>query len=289
MKISSIFLSILIFLTQMLINAQTGSLKLTSENVIKNIKDEKKFQDIIHRFIITEPPKKLNKVETIKKNNNQTEKNLSVSVNQVFQLAGNDEPNSCDRTQTVYYKGKTYHTLQVGTQCWLKENLDVGTMIISRQESSNNGVIEKYCYGGRKDLCDYYGGLYKWDEAMQYKTTPKVKGICPTGWHIPTKTDFEKLMVTVNNDGNSLKAKGFGYEDGEGTNTSGFSALLAGTLTKGRLYINLGYVAYFWTSTEENADSDLAYYLYLNNSNSSINLFCNVNKDYAFSIRCLKD
>ncbi len=53
----------------------------------------------------------------------------------------------CPGTPTVLYEGKTYHTVQIGNQCWLKENLDVGVMINRNSADSmqNNGILEKYC------------------------------------------------------------------------------------------------------------------------------------------------
>jgi uncharacterized protein (TIGR02145 family) len=67
----------------------------------------------------------------------------------------------------------------VGDKCWLKENLNVGTMILSEQNQSDNGLIEKYCYGDLPANCETYGGLYQWREAMQYIATPGTQGICP--------------------------------------------------------------------------------------------------------------
>jgi hypothetical protein len=46
---------------------------------------------------------------------------------------------------TIDYTGKTYNTVKIGIQCWLKENLDAGTMILGSQSPSNNSIIEKYC------------------------------------------------------------------------------------------------------------------------------------------------
>src|SRR5664280_2936541 len=146
--------------------------------------------------------------------------------------------NPCPGTPTVDYGGKTYNTVQIGTQCWLKENLDVGTMIHGIDTAKNNGIIEKYCFNDDPATCTAYGGLYQWNEAMQYVTTEGTKGICPSGWHIPTNAEFQTLGTTVSNDGNALKAVGQG---GTSTNTSGFSALLAGYRVYEGYFGNLGY------------------------------------------------
>jgi hypothetical protein len=71
-------------------------------------------------------------------------------------------------TPIVTYEGQVYNTIQIFSQCWLKENLNVGTMIPGTREMSNNSVIEKYCYNNEQDSCTKYGGLYQWDEMMQY-------------------------------------------------------------------------------------------------------------------------
>jgi hypothetical protein len=70
-------------------------------------------------------------------------------------------------TPTVTYAGKTYNTVQIGKQCWLKENLDVGTRINGSVNQTDNGTIEKYCYNDDPANCTTYGGLYTWNESMQ--------------------------------------------------------------------------------------------------------------------------
>ena len=151
----------------------------------------------------------------------------------------------CPGIPTVNYAGKTYNTVKIGVQCWLKENLDVGTRINMSGNQKNNGTIEKYCYNDDPANCTANGGLYRWNEAMQYVTTEGARGICPTGWHIPKNAEFTTLSTTVGGDGNALKAKGW---DATSTNTSGFSALLGGTCY---LYGNYGHNTDFWSSTEE--------------------------------------
>src|SRR5665647_680593 len=59
----------------------------------------------------------------------------------------------CTGISTVTYSGKIYNTIQIGAQCWLKENLDVGTMIHGIDTAKNNGIIEKYCYNDSLANC----------------------------------------------------------------------------------------------------------------------------------------
>src|ERR1035438_2216218 len=124
-------------------------------------------------------------------------------------------------------------------------------MIDSIANATNNGIIEKYCYRNNPANCTIYGGLYQWKEAMQYGTTQGAQGICPTGWHIPDTTDFITLGNTVNWNDNTLKAIGQGTGNGAGTNTSGFSGLLAGYRSDNGGFFDLGSYATFWSSTED--------------------------------------
>jgi len=188
---------------------------------------------------------------------------------------------------TITYSGKTYNTVQIGSQCWLKENLDVGIMIQGIQNPSNDGTIEKYCYDNDLNNCATYGGLYQWNEAMAYSTTHGTTGICPSGWHIPVEAEFQILLTAVNNDGNALKAIGQGssFWGGAGTNTSGFSALLSGYLAEWR-FGGKGHSTNFWSSSQisELASSNL--WVYHTNSGPGLR---GGYKDRGLSVRCLKD
>ena len=194
---------------------------------------------------------------------------------------------SCPGIATVDYSGKTYHTVAIGDQCWLKENLDIGTRIDGSSEQTDNGILEKYCYNDSLANCALYGGLYQWNEAMQYETTAGAKGICPTGWHIPTHEEYGTLTAAVSDDGNALKAVGQGTGSGAGTNTSGFSALLAGYryLGDGHFYL-LGIESYIWSSTEMITLN--AYLLSLDLSSSPPYRGSDDERN-GFSIRCLND
>jgi len=193
---------------------------------------------------------------------------------------------SC-KSKAFIYEGKLYHTVLLGTQCWMAENLDVGVMIDSLQNGTDNDTTEKYCYYNDPLNCVLYGGLYLWNEAMQYTTTPGTQGICPTGWHIPTYAEFQTLRNTVSNDGNALKALGQGSGDGAGTNTSGFSSLFTGFRHYHRYFSGLEGFATFWSSTE--FDEILANPLGLDASTNYISLGASTLKVDGFSVRCLED
>jgi len=100
---------------------------------------------------------------------------------------------ACPGVDSLLYEGQWYHTIQVFGQCWMKENLNVGVRIPGSGLQTNNGVVEKYCYGNSDAMCATYGGLYIWDEMMQYSQEPRSQGICPGGWHIPTDAEISIL------------------------------------------------------------------------------------------------
>ena len=212
------------------------------------------------------------------------------AISQALVVGVNPNTAPCPGIPNVVYGGQTYHTIQIGNQCWLKENLDVGIYVAStntgtfHSDVSDNSIIEKYCYENNESNCATYGGLYDWNEAMGYVTTPGTQGICPPGWHIPTRAEFETLMAVVNNDGYALKLIGQG--GGAGTNISGFSALLSGYRYNDGRFFGLGYLINFCSSSEYGSGN--AYYLYLGFNGSDIGLYFN-HKVQGFSVRCVKN
>ena len=202
--------------------------------------------------------------------------------------SGGNTGTPCSGIPTITYSGRTYNTVQIGNQCWIKENLDVGSMIAGTKTQTNNNTIEKFCYFNDTTNCKIYGGLYQWEEAMQYGASGiKVKGICPAGWHLPDTTEFNELKSSVNNDANALRALFQGSGIGAGTDASGFSALLAGYRgsTPG-FFGEIGYRAFFWCSVE--TDSLNAYATWLGDIDHIINMNSTDNK-VGFSVRCMKD
>jgi uncharacterized protein (TIGR02145 family) len=155
------------------------------------------------------------------------------------------------------------------------------------QLQTDNGIIEKYCYNNDESNCAILGGLYEWREAMQYVTNEGTKGICPIGWHLPTYSELKNLDITAEGDGNALKKIGQGWDNGSGTNKSGFSILLSGN--RGPIdgaFRDLWSQPYFWTSTGE--ENDVATAMSMNATNSQISYIA-PNKNNGFTIRCLKD
>ncbi|MDR3667735.1 MAG: FISUMP domain-containing protein, partial [Ignavibacteriaceae bacterium] len=188
----------------------------------------------------------------------------------------------------INYSGQIYHTVLIGTQYWLKENLNVGTMVPGSQSQSNNGIIEKYCYNNLLANCNIYGGLYQWNETMQYSSSVgKVQGICPVGWHIPSINEFSTLATSVSGNSNSLKSVGQGVDIGAGTNSSGFSVLMTGSrYYPTGTFSDLGGESYFWSSSI----SGLTNASYMDISGYIPDIYqYTVNQDYGFSIRCVKD
>lgn len=86
-------------------------------------------------------------------------------------------------------------TVTIGTQTWMKYNLNVGTKISGGTAQTDNGIVEKWCYSGLDSNCDTYGGMYQWDETMQYSVTEGAQGICPTGFHVPSDAEFKTLEI----------------------------------------------------------------------------------------------
>ncbi len=205
--------------------------------------------------------------------------------NELTFTTSNSGGQPCPGMPTVTYEGKTYNTVQIGTQCWFKENLNVGTKILGSQSQTNNGIKEKYCYADMESNCDVYGGLYQWDEAMQYSPTAGVSGLCPSGWHIPTDTEWDTLnnyLGGASVAGGKMKEMGLVHwasPNTSATNSSGFTGLPGGYYSS-----NLTFNGYFWSSSE-NVSNAWARYLSYNYPDLSKDQYI---KTKAHSVRCIQ-
>lgn len=191
---------------------------------------------------------------------------------------------------SVIYSGQNYTTVQIGTQCWFKKNLNVGTMVNGSVNQTNNSVIEKYCYNNSTADCTTYGGLYQWNEAMQYSVAEGAQGICPSGWHIPTDAEQNILDQLLNNttcDPNRIGV--WGCADA-GTKlraggTSGFEGLLSGIRNSGGLFTGKGVATNIWSSTISGL---LSWYRGLNTGFVAVDRY-RQGQNYGLSVRCIQN
>lgn len=192
---------------------------------------------------------------------------------------------------------KIYQTLQIGTQCWMTANLNIGTRIDGILDQTDNSTIEKYCYDDDESYCEIYGGLYQWNELMQYTAISGTQGICPAGWHVPTRAEFEVLTDFLGGEsscGGKMKTSGT-IEAGTGlwhtpntgaTNESGFTGMPAGMRDSGSTFMHMGYNADFFTSDEYSAGMAWGRNLYYGSVTVRDEYF---DKRYGWSVRCLKN
>jgi len=203
----------------------------------------------------------------------------------------------CDNITIVSYGGQTYKTIQLGKQCWLKENLNIGEMIQGKEQQTDNKKIEKYCYDNIPNNCKMYGGLYQWNEMMQYVSTEGSQGICPENWHIPSDKDFAELelFLGINSDeldktGNRGKNEAFKLiKKGSYIQAAalGFDALYVGNRLDDGTFSDFNVVSYLWTSSSGDADKN-AMARYMITEDGAIYREVQT-KTKAFSIRCLKN
>lgn len=92
---------------------------------------------------------------------------------------------------------RTYKTVYLANQWWMAESLKYGKLIPIDSAQKNNDVIEMYAYENNLQMMEEYGGLYTWDEAMQYSNDEGFQGICPPGWHIPSRKEWESFSKSI--------------------------------------------------------------------------------------------
>ncbi len=188
--------------------------------------------------------------------------------------------------------GQSYNTVLIGAQCWMAEDLNIGTMVPATTEMTNNLIIEKYCYTNNTANCDVYGGLYQWDEMMQYLTTPGVQGLCPADWHLPADSEWTTLTDFLGGSsvaGGKLKETGTTHWNSPNTgatNESGFTALPGGARYYNSEFNYQGILARYWSSSDVGGFT--AWFREMN-YNSTILASYDYSKVYGFSVRCVKD
>lgn len=184
--------------------------------------------------------------------------------------------------------GTVYKTIKIGDQWWMAEDLKTS-------KNPNGEDLTSYIYEDNTDNLNDYGRLYTWNVAMDGSKTEGARGIAPEGWHIPTKAEWEILFEKLGGKqvaGGALKVEGETYWNSPNTGANN-SSKFCGKGSGERAGANENYkfqfqkiAGIYWTSNEGSAQS--AYYFVLNNTTKEVReiLF---HKDYAYSVRCIKD
>ena len=191
-------------------------------------------------------------------------------------------------------EGNTYPTIGIGSQIWMASNLGTskyndGTPIqlVSSNSEWLHTTIEYCLYNNDIGNKTIYGALYNW-----YTIDPSYnndKNVCPVGWHIPSKTEFQTLIDYLGPDAaNKIKESGNShwFVGNTGTNESGFTALPGGIRndSNGEFQF-LRDDCYLWTSTSSQGSD--AYRMHINLYTATAT-FMN-SKLNGYSIRCVKD
>ena len=183
---------------------------------------------------------------------------------------------------------QTYKTVKIGDQVWMAQNLNFKT------DSS-------FCYNDEEANCTKYGRHYKWAAAVGKSESEcgygnecslpsgDIQGACPSGWHLPSKTEWETLFTTVGGNstaGKVLKSASGWNNSGNGTDAFEFTVLPAGGRYGSGNYSNEGKSAIFWSSTEfKDKDAYIVSLFY----DGGAPYLSYAEKRYGYSVRCLMD
>lgn len=193
--------------------------------------------------------------------------------------------NSCP-TNVSDIDGNAYKTIQIGVQCWMKENLRVTKNPVGKG-------IKRYCYNNDENICNTDGGLYDWNTAINNSREEGAQGICPDDWHIPKDSEWHILEDYLKDPDQSCDNKRKGVRDCDAAGSklmskspNDFNAILAGARDAGGTYGFRESFAIFQSST---AESDTKVFVRdLNSDNSKVGRGT-IAKTISFSIRCIKD
>ena len=186
--------------------------------------------------------------------------------------------------------GHVYKTIEIGTQIWFAENLayeGAGQEITEPADWYDNTACDGWCYYSNYESLfgSTYGILYQWEVA---------KVACPTGWHLPTNSDWFVLRDFLGGEygtGGKLKEAGTTHwisPNTGATNETGFSALPAGQRDGPGLFYHVGLYGHWWSSTYSGSGRTPGRTISYNRDD-----FISPHLDFAKrdgnSVRCLKD
>ncbi len=200
-------------------------------------------------------------------------------------------PWQCGTTFTDSRDNNDYFTVQIGNQCWMKENLAyLPSVSPSANGSQNSPYYYVYGYQGTnvttaKATANYqtYGVLYNWPASLT---------ACPVGWHLPSDAEWTILTDYLGGEsvaGGEMKETGTTHWQSPNTgatNSSGFTGLPGGDRDGSGSFGYIFQQSYTWSSSEYTIPNSLARRLSYNNANIIRNSY---NKSYGFNVRCLRD
>ena len=199
--------------------------------------------------------------------------------------------------------GQTYKTVKIGNQVWMAENLNYADSV-----KTPSLIGKSWCYANKAENCAVTGRLYTWTAAIDSVklatdadnpqdcgsgkecTLPDtVQGICPPGWHLPEKKEWDTLLTKVGGEATALKvlkSQTGWFHDGNGSDDVGFSALPAGDRINNGNFFDIGKLAGFWSASETDYNYAKALDLGYCSNYAALGYY---NKSFGFSVRCLKD
>ncbi len=191
--------------------------------------------------------------------------------------------------------GNVYNTVTIGTQVWMVENLKT-TKYRNGDMIANLTVDATWASLGTGSYCWYYndaatykatyGALYNWYAVADSRN------IAPAGWHVATDAEWTTLTTFLGGEsvaGGKLKETGTSHWLGQNTgttNSSGFTAFPGGLRYSNGSFNGVGYLGYWWTSTEISTTN--AWFRYMDSSYSFAYGGYD-SKYFGFSVRCLQD
>ena len=201
-------------------------------------------------------------------------------------------------------EGYIYPTVLIGNQLWMAENLRTasysnGELIPQVNDNTWQQITTgAWCYyAGNPINNDIYGKLYNW------YTIADPRGLCPTGWHVPSDQEWNNLIGFLDSDyiptsngsqseiaGGKMKNITVWNPPNTGaTNESGFTGLPGGNRAfDSQYFYNLGSNGRWWSSSESEDYIDYCFIRALGYNSTDVNRLIS-NKRAGLSVRCLRD
>ena len=189
--------------------------------------------------------------------------------------------------------GNTYGVVRIGNKCWMSENLKTtryrnGTQIPNVTDGTDweNLSSDAWCaYDNTSSNINTYGRLYNWHAVNN------TAGLCPEGWHMPTKDEWKSLTSTADGYGSgtagALKSLNLWTQPNEGaTNETGFTALPSGLRLETGLFEGTTNQTGFWSSTEEDGTRAVSFAMW---ADGNFTVEAPQGKRRGYACRCAKD